>query len=698
MSASSARSLRPSALGRLMQYSDVVLAMAVVVIVGMMIVPLPTWLLDVLISVNIAVALTILLVSMYMHEPLNFSVFPSLLLVTTLFRLGLNISATRLILLHAHAGKVIDAFGSVVVGGNYIVGVVVFLILVIIQFVVITNGAGRVAEVAARFTLDAMPGKQMSIDADLNAGLINEDEARRRRRNIEMEADFYGAMDGASKFVKGDAIAAIVIILINILGGFAIGVLQLNMPLGKALQTFTILTVGEGLVSQIPALLISTATGIIVTRAASDSNLGRDMTRQILSNPKPLVIAAGILLALGLVPGMPSAPFLVIGGGLATVAYMLHRSLKAELAAAAPAPAKEPTGELESVVRLLALEPMELEVGYGLIPLVDVDQGGKLLSRIGLIRRQTALDLGIIIPTIRIRDNLQLDPNGYVVKMRGVEVAQDGVRPHRYLAMGSGIEDDLLEGIPTKEPAFGLPAAWIDPDLKERAEMLGYTVVDPASVISTHITEVIKSHASELLGRQEVQALINNLKQDYPAVVEELMPELLSIGEIQRVLHIMLRERVSVRNLVSILEALANTARTSRDPDVLSEHARAALARSICHQYVDEGGALHAVTLVPSLTNELAAAVFTSDQGLALGIEPALAQRLIRRIARQGEKVAMGGNQAVVLCPSRIRLPLRRLTERSLPNLPVLAYSEVSSEIQVVAEGVVDLRSDDDEV
>ncbi len=698
MSASNARSLRPSALGRLMQHSDAVLAMAVVAVVGMMIVPLPTWLLDMLISVNIAIALVILLVSLYMHEPLNFSVFPSLLLITTLFRLGLNISATRLILLHAHAGKVIDAFGGVVVGGNYIVGVVVFLILVIIQFVVITNGAGRVAEVAARFTLDAMPGKQMSIDADLNAGLINEDEARHRRRNIEMEADFYGAMDGASKFVKGDAIAAIIIILINILGGFAIGVLQLNMPLGKALQTFTLLTVGEGLVSQIPALLISTATGIIVTRAASDSNLGRDMTRQILANPKPLVIAAGILLALGLVPGMPSASFLVIGGGLATVAYMLHRSLKVELAAGVPAQAKEPTGELESVVRLLALEPMELEVGYGLIPLVDVDQGGKLLSRIGLIRRQTALDLGIIIPTIRIRDNLQLDPTGYVVKMRGVEVAQDRVRPNRYLAMGSGIEDDLLEGIPTKEPAFGLPAAWIDPDLKERAEMLGYTVVDPASVISTHITEVIKSHASDLLGRQEVQALINNLKQDYPAVVEELMPELLSIGEIQRVLHIMLRERVSVRNLVSILEALANTARTSRDPDVLSEHARAALARSICHQYVDEGGALHAVTLVPSLTNELAAAVFTSDQGLTLGIEPALAQRLIRRIARQVEKVAMGGNQAVVLCPSRIRLPLRRLTERSLPNIPVLAYSEVSSEIQVVAEGVVDLRSDDDEV
>ncbi len=686
-------------LRRLMQYSDILLALAVVVVVGMLIIPFPDWLLDVLITVNISVALIVLLVSMYILEPLQFSAFPSLLLVATLFRLGLNISATRLILLNANAGKVIASFGQFVVGGNYVVGIVVFIILVVIQFVVITNGAGRVAEVAARFTLDAMPGKQMSIDADLNAGLVTEEEARRRRRTVESEADFYGAMDGASKFVKGDAIAGIIIIFINIIGGLIIGVLQHNMDFVRALQTYTLLTVGDGLVSQIPALLISTATGIIVTRAASESNLGHDLASQILTNPRALFIVSVILFAFGLVPGLPTLPFFTIAAILGAVAYMLRRTMRQERAEAVekmPAKDKEmlPT-DPESVVKLLQVDPMELEIGYGLIPLVDAEQGGNLLSRISLIRRQVALDLGIVIPTIRIRDNLQLDPNAYAIKLRGVEIARGEVRVNRFLAMNPGTAEESLEGIPTREPTFGLPAIWIAADEKERAEMLGYSVVDPSAVITTHLTEVIKANAPLILSRQDVQTLINNVKADHSAVVEELLPELVTIGDIQKVLQNLLHERVSIRDLVTILETIANYARSTRDPDALSEYVRQALARSICSQYADASGALHVITLSPQIQQLLSKGLLQAEQGAIISLEPGQTQRFLQRLAQEMEKMAGAGYQPVLLCLSKIRLPLKKITERSLPNLIVLSYSEIAPQFSVHASGAVSLGDED---
>jgi len=687
-------------LGQLMQYSDIILALAAITVVAMLIIPLPDWLLDVLITVNIAGGLVILLVSMYILEPLNFSAFPSLLLVATLFRLGLNVSATRLILLHANAGNVIASFGQFVVGGNYVVGVVIFVILVVIQFVVITNGAGRVAEVAARFTLDAMPGKQMSIDADLNAGLVTEDEARRRRKSVELEADFYGAMDGASKFVKGDAIAGIIIIFVNIVGGLVIGVLQHNMGLVQALQTYTLLTVGDGLVSQIPALLISTATGIIVSRAASESNLGYDLATQMLANPRALAIVSAVLFAMGLVPGLPKLPFFAIGAVLGGIAYVLSRSARSQQPKVVEEPARAvealPT-DPDSVVKLLQVDPMELEIGYGLISLVDTEQGGNLLNRIGLIRRQVALDLGIVIPTIRIRDNLQLDPNTYVIKLRGVEIARGEIRVNRLLAMNPGVAEELLEGIPTTEPTFGLPATWILPEERERAEMLGYSVVDPSAVIATHLTEVVKANAASILSRQDVQVLINNVKAENPAVVEELLPELVTIGDIQKVLQNLLWERVSIRDLVTILETIANHARSTRDPDVLSESVRKALARSICSQYCDASGTISVITLNPQTQQLLSKGLQQTEQGVSLSLDPGQTQRLVQRLAHEMERMASAGQQPILLCLSKIRLPLKRLTERSLPNLVVLSYSEIMPQFSVRATGAVSLTDEDQE-
>ncbi|GIW07811.1 MAG: flagellar biosynthesis protein FlhA [Dehalococcoidia bacterium] len=557
----------PGSIRRLSGNSDVMLAVAVVFIVGMLIIPLPDVLLDLLIIINIATALTILMVAMYTTQPLQFSVFPSILLVATLFRLGLNISATRLILLHGEAGRVIEAFGSFVVGGNYVVGAVIFLILIIVQFVVITKGSERVAEVAARFTLDAMPGKQMAIDADLNAGLIDQDEARRRRREIEREADFYGAMDGASKFVKGDAIAAILIAIVNIVAGVIIGITQLGIPPLQALQRFSLLTIGDGLVSQIPALLISTATGIIVTRAASDANLGADVGAQLFSNPKALTIVASLLGALALVPGLPMISLGTIAVGLGGFAFLLNRNQRQQraLVAAQEAAALAAPPAPESPVALLAVDPMEVEIGYGLIGLVDAGERGNLLDRITAIRRQTALELGFIVPTIRIRDNLQLGPNTYVMKLRGVEIARGELLANHYLAMNSGLASEEIEGIEAREPAFGLPALWITSGQRERAEVLGYTVVDPASVLATHLTEVIRAHAADIFGRQDLQTLLTALKADYPAVVEDLIPGVLSMSEVHRVLQNLLRERVSIRDLVTILETLAARGRQTRD-------------------------------------------------------------------------------------------------------------------------------------
>jgi flagellar biosynthesis protein FlhA len=684
---------RAPASGRPLQVSDLAMAIAVVLIIGLMMVPLPTPVLDVMLALNITAALTILLVAMYVMEPLQFAVFPALLLVMTLFRLGLNVAATRLVLLQGQAGAVIESFGQFVIGGNFVVGVVVFLILMIIQFVVITNGAGRVAEVAARFTLDAMPGKQLAIDADLNAGLINEAEARRRRRAIEMEADFYGAMDGASKFVRGDAIAAVVIVIVNILGGFAIGVLQRGQPLSDALQTYTLLTVGEGLVSQIPALLISTATGIIVTRSASEANLGRDVLAQFSSNPRAIGIAGGVILLLALVPGLPKLPFLMVGGAALLGAYQLWRGQRiAEVAAvqaeAAEAAAAPPS---DNVVDLLQVDPMELEIGYGLIPLVDQEQGGNLLNRITLIRRQLALDIGIVLPTIRVRDNLQLRPNQYVIKLRGVEVARGELMVSHYLAMNPGTAEEGLEGVPTTEPAFGLPALWVTPTQRETAEILGYTVVDPASVLTTHLTEVIKANAPSILTRQDVQTLVNTLRRDYPALVDELLPNLLTLGEIQRVLANLLRERVPVRDLVTILEALADLARTTRDTDLLTEHARRALSRTISALYRDENGTLTGAMLAPPVEALLSGALQQAEQGTMIAIDAQTAQRLIQRISREMERMAQQGLQPILICSSRLRLPLKRLTERSLPNLVVLSFAEIAPGTNVVSAGLITL-------
>jgi len=673
----------------------VILAVAVVTVIVMMVVPLPPLLLDVLLTLNISIAITILLISMYVQEPLEFSVFPSLLLIVTLFRLGLNVSASRLILLHAHAGHVIEAFGQFVVGGSYIVGIVVFLLLMVIQFFVITNGAGRVAEVAARFTLDAMPGKQMSIDADMNAGLITEEEARHRRHMIEVEADFYGAMDGASKFVKGDAIAAVVIILVNILGGFAIGVLQLRMSLVEALQTYTLLTVGEGLVTQIPALLISTATGIIVTRAASEANMGQDIMQQMTSNPRALIIVSALLFAFGLVPGLPKLPFFLLGALLGGAGYALRQGVLSreaieEAKETGPAVRAEP----EDVTSLLRVDPLELEIGYGLIPLVDETRGGNLLDRVGAVRRQIAMEMGFVVPKVRIRDNLQLRPNAYAIRLKGEEIARAELMPNLLLAIQGGPAEEPLEGMATTEPVFNLPALWITPDQRERAQVLGYTVVDPPSVISTHLAELIKRHAAELLGRQEVQRLLDSLRDEYPTVVEEVGSDYLSLGQLQQVLRNLVRERVSIRDLVTILEVVTEQARETRDVDVLSEHARRALSRAICNQYRSDDGVLRVITLGPALEQRLADSLQATDQGASLNLEPSLGQRILQQVGKEAEKLVAEGYQPVLLCSARVRLPFRRFSERALPQLAVLSFNEIVPEVEVHAHGMVELSDD----
>ncbi len=681
-------------LRRVLNNSDVLLATAVVAIVAMMIIPLPSLLLDILIALNIGLAVTVLLVSLYIQEPLDFSVFPSLLLILTLFRLSLNISATRLILLQAHAGKVITAFGNFVVGGNYVVGIVVFLILMIIQFIVITNGAGRVAEVAARFTLDAMPGKQMSIDADLNAGLITEDEARTRRKAVEQEADFYGAMDGASKFVKGDAIAAIAIVLVNIIGGFAIGVLQLNMSLLESLQTYTLLTVGEGLVSQIPALLISTATGIIVTRTAADENMGSDVVRQVAGNPRALTIVAGLMLGFALVPGLPKVPFIVMGATVGAATFLLRREQQASEEVQAITEAAQtaaPSLESEAVADLLQIDTLEVEIGYGLISLVDAGAGTGLLNRITMIRRQIALELGFILPKIRIRDNLQLPPNSYTIKLRGEEIAQGSLMPGHYLAMATGPVAKELPGVPTTEPAFGLPAIWIEGPQKERAETLGYTVVDPASVVATHLTEVVKAHAPEILTRQDTRDLLDNLKEDYPALVDDVVPNLLSLSDVQEILKNLLRERVSIRDLVTIIETVSGLSHSVKYPDLLSEAARRSLARTISNQYRATDGVLHVITLSPRLEKMLNDAMGDLSHGIMLSLDPRLAQQLLEATAERLEQLATHGYVPAILCSAAVRLAFKRFTERALPNLAVLSYSEVAPGVDVHAEGMIEL-------
>jgi flagellar biosynthesis protein FlhA len=672
--------------------ADMLVAAAVIAIVMIIIIPIPPFLLDIFLTFSIAFALIVMLLTLFTTETLQFSVFPSLLLVVTLFRLSLNISSTRLILSEARAGSVIAAFGDFVAGNNYVVGLIIFVIITVIQFVVITNGAGRVAEVAARFTLDAMPGKQMSIDADFNAGLIDENAARTNRRKLQMEADFYGAMDGASKFVRGDAIAGIVIVLINILGGFAIGMAQMGMNFEEAIQTYILLTVGDGLVTQIPALLVSTAAGMLVTRSASEGSFGQDLSKQLLSFPRVMILTSGILLFMGLVPGIPPFPFILLSAATGFAAYTLldEQKIEAKRKETAATREEQKPAPPENVLSLLAVEPLEIEIGYSLIPLTDPSQGGDLLDRITSSRRQCALELGIVVQPIRIRDNLQLPPGTYIFKLKGNEIARGELRYGHYLAMDplEGENPTSLEGIPTREPTFGLPAVWIPTEKKEEAEMTGYTVVDATTVLITHLTETIKGYAHELLGRQEVKSLIDVVKEKQPAVIEELLPELLTVGEIQKVLQNLLRERVSIRDLVTIFETLADHARASRDIDLLTEYVRQSLSRTICTQYAEDGK-MRVISLDPRLEQKIADATQITAHGSYPVMEPQATQRFMSLLSVKAEQEAMQGRQPVVLTSSRIRLPFKRLTERFLPHLAVLSFNEIATGVEVESVGMV---------
>lgn len=678
------------------RYSHLAVPLAVVGILMILIIPLPTILLDFFISIAIILSVVILLVSMYILQPVEFSVFPSLLLLITLYRLSLNVATTRLILLNGGegvgaAGHVIQSFGQFVVGGNTVVGIVIFLVLIAIQYIVINHGAVRISEVTARFTLDAMPGKQVAIDADLNAGIIDEHEARRRRREVQKEAEFYGAMDGAIRFTQRDAVAAIIILLINIVGGFIIGVMQHNMTLSEALQTYTVLTVGDGLVTAIPALLVSVAGGLVTTRAASETNLGDDVTRQLLLNPRPLYIASAILLGLAIVPGLPKLPFFLLSLGAGGLAYIVSKKIQQERAAQEQAKAEKAAvgaPQTEKLEQLLKLDMLGLEVGYGLIQLVESGGKGDLLSRIKSIRRQIAIELGIIVPPIHITDNLQLGPKQYAILLKGVEVARGELMVDHYLAINPGSAREEIPGIVTSEPAFGLPALWIKASDKDRAQFAGYTVVDPVTVVSTHISETIKRHAFELLGRQETKSLLDALNETHPKVVEECVPKVLSIGEVQRVLQNLLREGVSIRDLVTILETLADYGALTRDVNVLTEYVRQALARQICKQYADENGELHLLTLSPQIDQLFSEAITQSNQGTYLALEPKVAQGILSRISEAVEN-SLAGNTPVLLCSAAVRSHLKRLTERFIPNLVVLSHNEITPNIRIVSIGVV---------
>ncbi|MFD0711288.1 flagellar biosynthesis protein FlhA [Paenibacillus sp. GCM10027626] len=677
-----------------MKAKDLTILIAIIGIVLMMVIPIPTGLLDVLLIINISAALMILLIAMNTKDALDFSIFPAMLLITTLFRLALNVSTTRNILQHGKAGEVVATFGNWVAGGEVAIGFVVFLILVVVQFIVITKGSERVAEVAARFTLDAMPGKQMSIDADLNAGLINEQQARERRQKIEREADFYGSMDGASKFVKGDAIASIIILLINLIGGFIIGMAIHGMPFDESMKTFSILTIGDGLVSQIPALLISTAAGLIVTRAASDGNLAHDMTSQMFRYPKLLYIVAGTIVLLGvgtpigIVPTLPLAAILLFAG------YRMQNSLVKRQQEEEQMEEEQQIEEVrspESVISLLQVDPIEFEFGYGLIPLADTQQGGDLLDRIIMIRRQCALELGLVVPVIRIRDNIQLKPNEYVIKMKGNTLARGELLLNHYLAMSPGLDDEAVVGIETTEPAFGLPAIWIDEAMKERAEFSGYTVVDPPSVVATHLTEVIKRHAHELIGRQETKTLVENLKEAYPALVDELIPSILTIGDVQKVLAKLLREKISIRDMVTIFETLADHGAYTKDPDILTEYVRQSLSRQITQQYTNNDDTLRVITVGPTLEKKIAESVQQSDQGSYLALDPIATQTIYQKLNEQVSRLVQSGYQPIVLASPTIRMYLRQIVERTMQDVPVLSYSELEPSVEVQSIGVVNL-------
>ncbi len=679
-------------LQKVLDHADLLAAVAVVMVVVMMIVPLPPLAIDLFITLNISSAIAIVVATLYVPRALDFAAFPSLLLLTTMFRLAINVSVTRQILLHGDGGEVVEAFGNFVVGGNVVVGLVVFFILIIIQFVVVTNGAGRVAEVGARFTLDAMPGKQMAIDADLNAGQITDAQAHERREDISREADFYGAMDGASKFVKGDAIAGILIVLINLVGGIVIGVMQQGLSFSEATQHYSLLTVGDGLAAQIPALLISVAAGIIVTRAASERDLGNDIAAQIFAQRKAPMVAAAVICAFALVPGLPKLPFLLIGGALACVAYAIRDGLPAEqekqrAALEAGTPQLPPGPDQGSPAP--AVDPLELAVGFGLVPLVDQSAGGGLMARVTGIRRQLAAELGTVIPPVRIHDELGLDSHEYVLRVRGTEVARGRLMPGHQLAMDSGEAAGQLSGVATTEPAFGLPATWIPDPTRAEAEALGYTVVDPESVLATHLTETIRGHAAELLTRQETRKLLDGLKETNAAAVEEVVPEQLSLGEVQRVLQALLREGVPIKDLGAIVEAIGDKSRVTRDTAILAEYARAELGRTITAPHLDDAMKLRAISLDPAVEREIGEAIAQTPDGELLAMEPSRAQALLASLRAQLDAALAQGGRPVLICSGRARRHLRQLCEQSLPQLTVCSYNEIVPGVRVENMGVV---------
>lgn len=680
-------------LNELLQRSDVMAAFGLIAILMIMIIPLPSLLLDLFLSINITIALLILIISLYTIKATDFSIFPAVLLATTLFRLSLNVASTRLILLQGDqgpsaAGSVIQSFGQFVVGGNYVVGLVVFIILVLINFMVITKGAGRVAEVAARFTLDAMPGKQMAIDADLNAGLITENDARERRLEISNEASFHGAMDGASKFVKGDAIAGIIITLINIGAGFVIGVLQKGMPMAEAAANYTILTVGDGLVGQIPALIISTSAGLLVTRSTGDSDFGTDLQQQFSRYSIAFWLVSVVLMIFALIPGLPFIPFLLLSLAMAFIGSKLDKTKKEEKEKTEEQITKEPAPKApENYEELLNVDLLELEVGYGLIPFVDASQDGELLVRIQSIRRQFASNNGFIVPPVHIKDNLQLSPNQYTFALKGVQVAKAEMLPGHFMAMDPGMVTETIKGVPTQEPAFGLPAIWITEDKKERAQIAGYTVVDCTTVMATHLSEIIKQHAHELIGRQEVQNLLDNLAKTYPKLVEELVPSVLTLGTIMRILQNLLSEGVSIRDLRTILEAMADWAPVTKDTDILTEYVRHALARSISSDLAINN-TIPLITLDKSVEDEIAKSIQHKETGSYLAIAPAKAQLILDSIG-QAIPLFQGGQQPTLLAAPQIRPHVRKLTERYYPSLVVLSHNEILPNVKIKSLGTV---------
>ena len=681
-----------------MKASDIAIAILLLAVIFIIIFPLPTGVMDFLLIINIAICITVLLFSLYVKDPVDFSVFPTLLLFITLFRLALNLGTTRLILGNqGFAGNIVKAFGSVVISSNLVVGIISFLIILIVQFIVITKGAERIAEVSARFTLDAMPGKQMAIDADLNSGFIDEDTARERREKIQQEADFHGAMDGASKFIKGDAIAGLIITFINIIGGLIIGALTMDIPMtapagqDSVVSIFILAAIGDGLVTQIPALLVSTASGIIVTRSGRDATFGSEVAGQLLAQPHALIMAGVLIIIVSLIPGLPTFLMITVAAILMVIGYVVN-SRRQKAAIVEEKDVEEVTAEEkrkpESVTALLQVDPIELEFGYGIVPMVDISQGGDLLDRVVMIRRQCALDLGIIVPAIRLRDNIQLGTNAYLIKIKGVEIAKGEVMADHLLALSSGEVEDEIYGIPTVEPTFGLPALWIPKSDREEAEILGYSTVDPPSVIATHLTEIIKRYGHELLNRQQVLTLVENLKKTQPALVDEVIPKMFSLGEVQKILANLLSENVPIRDMATIVETLGDYGNATRDTDMLTEYVRQALRRSISKRFIPDDVA-HAITLDPSLEQLIIDSTKQTEQGAYLAIEPVQVHSIFDKLRSIIENMKNRGKTPVILTSPLVRRQFRKISEQISPELAVLSYNEIDSSVEVYAEGIV---------